>query len=129
MNSSEHFSKKRNWLPVLALILVFVFVFVFVLNVFKHPYVFYLPFDMPGSLMASTVPPFGIFIQAGYKNENPVDPCSILTHEMVHWKQYERMGLVTFYYNYLKCYIQSGRIHNWMEEEARGPCREKRHLP
>jgi hypothetical protein len=51
----------------------------------------------------------------------------ILKHEIVHWEQYKRMGLLSFYYNYLKYYLNSGRMNNWMEDEARNPCKGKRH--
>lgn len=68
--------------------------------------------------MAATIPPVGIFIEDKYKNEGD-GPGSILRHERVHWEQYRKMGLVSFHYCYLSEYIKHGRIHNWMEEEAR----------
>jgi len=108
------------------ILLIFVVFLFFTLNYFKKSFVMYLPFDLPGKQMAITVPPFGIFIESEYKKEKESSPCSILTHEKVHWKQYERMGLFYFYYNYLTIYIKNGRIKNWMEEEARKPCKSRR---
>jgi hypothetical protein len=92
------------------------------LNFINHPFIFYLPVNIPGKQMAATIPPFGIFIEKGLKNEKREDPCSVYTHEMVHWQQYQRMGLFSFYYQYLKVYFKKGRFNNWMEEEARRPC-------
>lgn len=104
---------KKRWLILLFVILIFI------LNLFKHPFVFYLPFNIPGTQMAATIPPFGIFIESKYKNENKKSPVSVIQHERVHWQQYERMGLFSFYYNYFKYYIIYGRINHPMEREAR----------
>lgn len=88
-------------------------------NFFNSERVIYLPFDIPGPQMAATIPPFGIFIEAKYKDEGD-GKGSILAHEKVHWDQYERMGLFKFYYEYFSEYLKHGRIHNhWMEVEAR----------
>jgi hypothetical protein len=94
------------------------------LNAFKTPHVFYLPFKLPGTLKASTIPPFGILIHNKYKKEINVVECTVLEHEMAHWTQYKRMGLFSFYSNYLKCYLDSGRKDNWMEKDARKSCRK-----
>lgn len=91
---------------------------VLILNLTKTERVFYLPFDIPGTQMAATIPPFGIFFGDEYRNEGDV-PGSILRHEKVHWEQYRKMGLIRFYYRYMTEYIRHGRIHHWMEEEAR----------
>ncbi len=100
-------------------------VLMIILNIFKAPYVWYLPFDIPGKQKAATIPPFGVFIESRYKNEKIDDKCSILTHEMIHWEQYKKMGLFSFHYNYIKLYFTQGRINNWMEDEARMPCNKK----
>lgn len=100
-------------------------VIILVLNLTKYPFVYYLPFNIPGKQMASTIPPFGIFIESKYENENSNNPCSIMKHEIIHWEQYKKIGLISFHYNYLKCYLNSGRINNWMEEKAREPCKLK----
>lgn len=97
---------------------------VFLLNIFKKPFVLYLPFDIPGAQMAATIPPFGIFIEARYEDEDRRAPCSVLTHENVHWEQYRRMGLLSFYFHYLKGYLEHGRKGgHWMEREANIPCK------
>jgi hypothetical protein len=113
------FLKKKRYLISFVFALI-----VLILNYIKYPFVYYLPFNIPGKQMAMTIPPFGIFIESKYQYENSNDPCSILKHEMVHWEQYKRMGLFSFHYNYLKCYLNFGRINNWMEEEAREPCKQ-----
>lgn len=113
------FKKKRFLIPFTFVLIISIF------NFFKHPSVFYLPFNLPGKQRAATIPPLGIFIESQYQNENHSAPCSLINHEMIHWEQYKRMGLFTFYYKYLTLYIQFGRINNWMEEEARKPCNQK----
>ena len=91
---------------------------ILILNTTKKERIYYLPFDIPGSQMAATIPPFGIFIEDDYGNEGD-ERSSILAHERVHWDQYMRMGLVKFYYGYLSEYVKHGRIHHSMEIEAR----------
>jgi len=86
--------------------------FLYILN--KENKVYYIPFDIPGSQMAATIPPFGIFIESKYQ-----DDLSLLNHELVHWDQYKRMGLFGFYKTYLSEYIEYGRIYGPMEVEAR----------
>lgn len=81
--------------------------------------IYYVPFNLPGDLKGMTIPPFGIFIEDQYKNEED-KPGSLVRHESVHWDQYERMGLIGFYYNYTKGYLQhNSRFNHPMEDEAR----------
>ena len=42
-----------------------------------------------------------------------------LNHEMVHWKQYQEMGLLAFYFQYFKQFITLGYDKMPMELEAR----------
>jgi len=74
----------------------------------------YISFNIPGSQMAATIPPFGIFIEKKYEGDK-----SLLNHELVHWDQYERMGFFGFYSTYLSEYIKYGRKYGPMEVEAR----------
>ena len=114
--------KKKRYLIPIGLVL-----FISFLNVIKYPFVVYLPFDIPGKQAASTIPPFGIFIESEQKKTDESNSaCSYLTHEMVHWEQYKILGLVSFHYNYLSLYFKSGRKNHWMEEEASEPCTGKR---
>ena len=89
-----------------------------IFNLTKTEKVVYLPFDIPGTQMAATIPPFGIFIEDIFEDEG-AGPGSVLWHEKVHWKQYQRMDFIKFYYTYLTLYAKHGRINNWMEAEAR----------
>lgn len=75
---------------------------------------YYLSIDIPGSQMAITAPPFGIFIEKKYKKDK-----SLLNHELVHWDQYKRMGFFKFYSTYFSEYLQYGRKYGPMEIEAR----------
>ena len=52
-----------------------------VLNIFKHPFIIYLPFKIPGKQMAITLPPFGIFIESELKRYDSRDPCK---HPLMH---------------------------------------------
>lgn len=63
---------------------------------------------------AMTIPPFGIFIKKQYKNDK-----KILNHDIVHWKQYQELGLLTFYFRYFKQFIRYGYDKMPMEIEAR----------
>lgn len=62
-----------------------------------------------------TAPPIGVFLCSDSSNDN-----DIKAHELEHWKQYQRMGTLTFYGNYIVGWIVSGFSYenNWMEKEA-----------
>jgi hypothetical protein len=81
--------------------------------------IYYVSFELPGNLKGMTIPPLGIFIEEQYKiNSNK--PGSVLRHELVHWEQYKKMGLIGFYFNYFSGYLKTGsRFNHPMEEEAR----------
>ena len=110
----------KKWVVIFIITL-----FITLLTIFKKERVFYLPFNIPGRQMAITIPPFGIFIESEYKSQGG-GPGSVLSHERIHWKQFRKMGLLPFYFNYFVAYVQHGRGgKNWME---RGAEREsKRH--
>lgn len=101
-----------------------ILVLVIGLNFLKKEMVFYTPFKIPTSLMAMTIPPFGIFIENKYKNEGNGSR-SILQHEKKHWAQYKRMGLIKFYFQYAKEFVKYGRYNAPMEKEARGQIKIK----
>lgn len=82
--------------------------------IFKKDKVYYIPFDIPGSQMAATIPPFGVFIESGLKGND-----ELLRHELVHWDQYNRMGFFVFYRTYISEYLKYGRKYGPMEIEAR----------
>jgi len=104
----------KNKIIILAVVVLIVFSFST-----KTEKIYYVPFNLPGDLKGMTIPPFGIFIEDQYRNE-PDKPGSLVRHESVHWKQYQRMGLFGFYYNYAKGYLQhNSRFNHPMEDEAR----------
>ena len=70
-------------------------IIIVILSIFKNERIIYLPFNIPGKQMAVTIPPFGIFIESKYKHEGN-RPGSVLSHEKVHWRQFRRMGLLSF---------------------------------
>lgn len=60
------------------------------------------------------LPPFGIFLSEKYKNNR-----GLFVHELIHWKQYKRMGLIMFYFRYLSQLFLVGYDIMPMEMEAR----------
>lgn len=96
---------KRNLSIIICVILFF--------SVRKNK-IYYIPFNIPGTQMAATIPPFGTFIEKKYKGN-----LSILNHELVHWDQYKKMGFWGFYSTYSKEYFKYGRKYGPMEVDAR----------
>lgn len=74
--------------------------------------------NLPGSIMAMTIPPFGIYIEEEYVDEGDA-PGSILAHERIHWFQYQERRLFGFYSAYIVDWIKHGRLYNELEEDAR----------
>lgn len=70
--------------------------------------------SLPFGFNAVTIPPLGIFIR-----EDQSGNVNLLNHEMVHWKQYQRMGLIPYYWNYGIGYLRHGYELHPMEQEAR----------
>lgn len=79
----------------------------------KAPKVYYRK-KLIGSLNAKTVPPVGIFIKESERNNQ-----ALLNHELVHWQQYQREGLLKFYFKYLFQQLKNGYDGNEYEIEAR----------
>ena len=61
-----------------------------------------------------TLPPLGIYVLAEH-----IDSERLRRHEMAHWAQYQRMGLLKFYAVYLWYSLKYGYRDNPMEIEAR----------
>jgi len=79
----------------------------------KNPRLYYVRWTLP-PYRAMIIPPFGIFIKRRYKNNQKT-----FNHEMIHWKQYQRMGLIKFYSQYFKEFSIFGYDKMPMEMEAR----------
>jgi hypothetical protein len=79
----------------------------------NQPKIYYVPWVL-SPYRAMTIPPFGIFIKKKYRGDK-----KILNHDMVHWEQYQRLGLFRFYLLYFKQFIQYGYDNMPMEIEAR----------
>lgn len=65
--------------------------------------------------------PFGIFIK-----ESEKDNKMLIEHEMVHWKQFQREGLLPFLINYGLEALKNGYDKNIYEIEARELSGEKK---
>ena len=79
----------------------------------KEPTIYYVD-NVPLGFHAATIPPFGIYIQ-----NNQMNNVELMKHELVHWKQYQRLGLVRYYTNYIEGLIRNGYDLHAMEQEAR----------
>jgi len=79
----------------------------------KDPKIYYVHWTLP-PYRAMTIPPFGIFVKKKYQNNR-----RILNHDFVHWKQYQEMGLLKFYFQYFKEFTFFGYDKMPMEIEAR----------
>lgn len=79
----------------------------------SKPPVYYVK-SLANNYNARTIPPFGIFIKESEKSNE-----ALLNHELVHWKQYQRMGLIGYYRTYLSQIKQYGYDAMPMEKEAR----------
>ena len=78
----------------------------------KSPSITYVE-KMPFGYNAMTIPPFGIII-----DEKEKENIELLNHELIHWKQYQSMGL-GYYVNYAIGSIKYGYDAHPMELEAR----------
>jgi hypothetical protein len=79
----------------------------------RYPRIWYVSLLVP-PFRAMTVPPFGIFIRKQFRGDE-----QILRHDLVHWQQYERMGLVLYYFRYFTQLLFIGYDTMPMEIEAR----------
>ncbi len=66
------------------------------------------------SYNAQTLPPFGIFINADQAKNK-----ALLQHELIHWKQYQKMGLLRYYTQYIREFNKHGYDRMPMETAAR----------
>ena len=69
---------------------------------------------LPGNYNALTLPPFGIFILESEKQNK-----HLLQHELIHWEQYNKMGLVNWLLNFSSELNKFGYDKAPMEIEAR----------
>lgn len=69
---------------------------------------------LPGNYNAQTIPPIGVFI-----SESERGNAALLNHELAHWQQYQKKGLLLFGFNFLKENIIKGYDLNAYEIAAR----------
>ncbi|MDD3686864.1 MAG: hypothetical protein PHE56_08875 [Bacteroidales bacterium] len=69
---------------------------------------------LPGNYNALTLPPFGIYITEKEKGN-----LLLLQHELKHWQQYQKLGLLKYYNTYYQQYVKYGYDKMPMEIEAR----------
>lgn len=63
---------------------------------------------------AITLPPWGVYMLPG-----SLDDWGLRDHEIVHWHQAQRLGILRFYSLYLWYQVRYGYEHNPFEIEAR----------
>jgi|GEM_PF-1374247 len=99
---------------IFALILLAGFVaYTFAQRGNSNPRVFYCDW-MVNNYNGYIVPPIGVFISKKQR-EN----VALLEHELVHWKQFQREGILPFLFNYAKQAVNLGYDKNPYEIEAR----------
>lgn len=69
---------------------------------------------MIGGYNALTIPPFGVFVHQDHEQNT-----ALIEHELVHWRQYQQLGLFGYYTHYFLKHLQYGYDGNPMEREAR----------
>ena len=77
------------------------------------PPVYYVQ-DVPGGFNALTLPPVGIFIHTRHRGN-----VELLQHEIAHWRQYQRDGLLPFWGNYISGHLLYGYDGNPYEVDVR----------
>ena len=93
-------------------------ILVAVFTVSKQPKFFIFPeffqkiIKKYSNLNAMTIPPFGMFFMPG----TFVD--STIRHELIHWEQYKRFGVLGFYILYFYYSLKYGYWDNPLEIEA-----------
>jgi hypothetical protein len=71
--------------------------------------------NMSNGYNARVIPPLGIYV-----SEKEQDNEALIKHEMTHWNQYQRLGLVDYYLKYASQMKKFGYDKMPMEVEARG---------
>ena len=79
----------------------------------NEPKIFYCK-TLTGNYNAKTIPPFGIYILESQKDNQ-----LLLQHELIHWKQYQQLGLLRYYIQYQKELKQFGYDKMPLQLEAR----------
>lgn len=78
-----------------------------------NPKIFYKK-NLANNYNSRVLPPFGIFIKEDQKGNT-----ELIEHEMVHWRQFQKEGLLPFFINYLKGAAKYGYDKNPYEVDAR----------
>ena len=114
----------KNKLKKAGLIILSIFVALILMMVImsqsaikKDPPIRYVN-KLPGDIFAITLPPFGVLIEREYINEGR-EKGSTWLHEMIHWQQYQRYGVLGFYGRYIKDWMRFSYEEHPMEVEAR----------
>lgn len=79
----------------------------------KAPTIYYVEWLL-FSFRGMTIPPFGIFILKKHKLNK-----RLVNHELTHWKQYRKLGLILFCVRYFLQMLVFGYKNMPMEIEAR----------
>jgi len=62
---------------------------------------------------AITLPPLGIFVRSQYAEDS-----WLIAHELHHWKQARRLGVLRFYWRIVCEYLKYGHKNSPLEKEA-----------
>ena len=75
--------------------------------------------SLPFGFNAFTLPPIGVYV-----TRDQAENEALLKHELVHWKQFQEMGLLRYYLCYASQYVANGYDGMQMEKQARAECGE-----
>ena len=103
--------KQNHWL-IIGILLVLFILYCLKARASK-PKVFYKN-KLVGGFNAITIPPIGIFISNDQKNND-----QLLAHELIHWEQYQKEGLLPYLFNYATEAMAHGYDQNAYEVAAR----------
>lgn len=99
-------------LIIITLIIIAIAIYSYRQRKNNNPLIYYTDkFPLKG-YEAITLAPFCIVVKSPHKE-------SALKHEMVHWEQFQKQGLLPYYYGYTKGYLKFGYRKNPYEVEAR----------
>lgn len=107
------FSTVPKWVYWLAIPLVAFCAYCIVQRRNDTPRIFYRA-KLINNYNGYIIPPFGVFIKSSEKENT-----ALIEHEMMHWKQFQREGLLRFLFNYGKHAVKDGYDKNPYEVEAR----------
>lgn len=110
--------KTKIILLVIVIIISLIFIYSEVQRKNNSPKILSINFSF-WNFSGITIPPFGIIVNDYFFNGRKDGARrTTIAHETIHWKQFQKLGLLKFYGNYFFGFAKSGYSKNAMEQEA-----------